>query len=368
MECKICKELREVFKCDGCETSVCKHCGKLTSSEVKVLQLSNRVMKFHCPCCRGNDSYTLLNRIIENKEEIIKSREELIEMLRGEIEELKARKVEEVQRKSYRDAVVKAVGDVIVVKPKNSSQESSRTKRVIEEKIDPSVLGVGISRVKYVREGGIAIKCNGQQSSRNVCEKLQQQIGGEYEVQVPKRKNPKIKILNVDKKMLDDQEDLIEKIIIQNCIKTPDEHRIIKIVGGYENRAGKTCAVLEVDPTTYGYIKKKEILYIGWRAYRYIEHINVVQCYRCWKFGHMAKECKSEKGVCPKCAGDHKSDECQAVRKVCVNCRHASEVLKVPDLSLDHAAFDRKCVAYIKIYSRLQERVKYPDLYNHESQ
>lgn len=51
MECKICGELKEVFKCDGC-----KGCSRFTSTEVKVLQLSSRVMSFFCPTCKDDDS------------------------------------------------------------------------------------------------------------------------------------------------------------------------------------------------------------------------------------------------------------------------------------------------------------------------
>ncbi|KAJ8979706.1 hypothetical protein NQ317_000991 [Molorchus minor] len=182
MECDVCKENKEVFKCDGCGGTLCKTCGRLTSSEVKVLQLSNRVMRFYISKCRKTETFSLFRKIIE---------------------------------------IVKKTSEVLVVKPKQTSQESSKTKQVIEEKINPSSLGVGVSRIKYVKEGGVAISYNRQQDVENISQSIQQQLGEEYEVNIPKKKNPKIRIMNIDRRLLTDQEELIEKIIIQNTISTP---------------------------------------------------------------------------------------------------------------------------------------------------
>ncbi|KAJ8979707.1 hypothetical protein NQ317_000992 [Molorchus minor] len=102
----------------------------------------------------------------------------------------------------------------------------------------------------------------------------------------------------------------------------------------------------KVDALTYNQINKKEALYIGWRTCRYVDHINVIQCYKCWKFGHMVKDCKREKDICPKCTGEHKSNECQSNEIICINCKHASEILKVPNIEYNHTAFNRNCEAY----------------------
>lgn len=62
MECGECKENKEVYECDGCKTTICKQCGKLTSTEVKVLQLSSkRVLKFFCTKCKNNETFGLLH-------------------------------------------------------------------------------------------------------------------------------------------------------------------------------------------------------------------------------------------------------------------------------------------------------------------
>lgn len=82
----------------------------------------------------------------------------------------------------------------------------------------------------------------------------------------------------------------------------------------------------------------------------------------------MAKECKSEKDICPKCSGDHASEECRTADRVCVNCKHASEVLRIPNVAFNHAAFERNCEAYKRVYARLQQQVGYPDVGSRRSQ
>lgn len=265
--------------------------------------------------------------------------------------------------KGYSDAV-RRNQEVIVVKPKNISQVSSKTRQVVEEKINPSSLGVGVSRVKYVRSGGVAIKCSGAQDVKNLCDNMKRHLGQDYEVQVPEKKNPKIKIINIEKDLLNDQEVLLEKIILQNSITTPTEKRVLKIVNSYENKRGKTCVTLEVDSATYEQIKMKDVLYIGWKTCRYIDFVGVIQCYRCWKFGHMKKICKSGQDICPRCSENHELKECQRNEEVCVNCKHAVEVLKITNIDFHHTATSKNCEAYKRILGELKQRVNYPEVFS----
>ena len=62
MICVIYKDTKtkETFNCDGCKKPICKQCGNLSSSEIKILKLQRgRVMKFHCPKCRNFKTFTL---------------------------------------------------------------------------------------------------------------------------------------------------------------------------------------------------------------------------------------------------------------------------------------------------------------------
>lgn len=382
MKCTVCKEQKEVFKCDACQSTVCKTCMSLTSSEVKVLQLTSRVMKLYCAQCSKVETYLLLQEIIKakeqliedkveiihNKDEILALKEEMIDRLKIEVEELKSRLSMGGCGTRYSEAVKKSRTEVVVVKPKKSNQESSTTKQIVEEKINPSTLGVGIARVKYVKEGGLAISCSGKKDIQSVSDTVKQQLGEEYEVEIPLKKNPKIKIFNVDKKLIEDTEEFLEKIITQNAITTPLPKRVMKVVGHYEDKKKRTNVIMELDPSTYENITKREVLYLGWRTCRYIDHLNVIQCYRCWRFGHMAKDCRKRENTCSKCAGDHKFNDCTSDEETCVNCRFASQVLRIPNIDYRHTAASKKCEAYKRVCEQLRLRVNYPDIYNKNKQ
>ena len=46
----------------------------------------------------------------------------------------------------------------------------------------------------------------------------------------------------------------------------------------------------------------------------------VIQCFHCYKFGHVAKFCHQKKPTCPLCAGNHYQDECDLTKQLCCNC------------------------------------------------
>jgi hypothetical protein len=56
--------------------------------------------------------------------------------------------------------------------------------------------------------------------------------------------------------------------------------------------------------------------------------VRLIQCYKCQKHGHIAKNCKEQKTICSKCGSDnHQKDEnnkliCTATNKFCINCQN----------------------------------------------
>lgn len=221
-------------------------------------------MKFYCKQCEELQTCSLFREIIKAKEDLIQStrreidsRDEILAAKEGLINELRS-SIAEIRRGvatgsgklSYSDTVKKTGSEVVVVKPKSSTQESSITKQVVERKINPSELRIGIEQIKYVREGGVAIKCGRREDIKSVTETIRREMGEEYEVKIPLKKNPKIKIFNVDKKLLDATEEFFEKIVLQNTITTPSEKLVMKIVDRYEDKKSRTNVVMEVDQDT----------------------------------------------------------------------------------------------------------------------
>lgn len=79
MECDVCKEtIRDIFACENCKVCLSKQCAGLTATEIKVLQLRDRAMIFHCQKCRNFATFQLLHNTIEDKITIISGKNELI--------------------------------------------------------------------------------------------------------------------------------------------------------------------------------------------------------------------------------------------------------------------------------------------------
>ncbi|XP_018575954.1 uncharacterized protein LOC108914597 [Anoplophora glabripennis] len=369
MKCEECKQIKvrnkDIFNCDGCNKEICKDCGGLTASEIKVLQLASRIMKYYCQKCLTGRSLELCNKLVLSMETIIEDKTMIINMLQEEIEELKKKLATDQTGSGYSQAVKKHIEEVILVKPKDITQTSEVTKKSIEEKINPSELGIGVSRIKYIRDGGVAIKCNENSKERvvNVCETIKTTLGQSYDVNIPERRNPRIIVFNVYPRELDDEDNLLDKIILQNSINTEPNKRELKIVHKIKNHQGTMNVILQMDVHTYQCIEKREKLHIGWKSCFFRVSVNVKQCYNCWKFGHIAKECKKETPTCQKCAGEHKATDCNESEVCCVNCRYAAEVLKVPKIDSKHKAYDKNCEAYKRVVEQLQEKVKYPEIY-----
>lgn len=68
------------------------------------------------------------------------------------------------------------------------------------------------------------------------------------------------------------------------------------------------------------------INFIKYRTEEYKPPVRLTSCYKCQKFGHIAKQCKASNQVCPKCGKDDHATEingkllCTSEKKHCINC------------------------------------------------
>lgn len=385
----------EFVTCDDCEKFYCVKCSELTTTEVRAVMLKRRIVIYNCKECireakeqKNEDLRTVFTSKIEecmklirdqqqelmeirreisseDKKEVLASQRKLIEELSGKNKhhEDEIKILKNKHKKSYSQVLGGQVETVVLVKPVQKGQQCAETKKTIENKLKPGELRIGVSRLKYVKDGGIAISCVNEESIDEVCRGIREGLGTGYEVKEAERRNPRIKIFNVNSKEVDDEEHFIEKVIKQNRI-TGDKNSItIKILNTYVTKKERTNIVLELDTETYKRLNEKDKINIGWYSYGFIDHVNVIRCYKCLKFGHMAKECKSKSTVCSRCSEDHKFSECSSEVEKCTNCRHAVERLGLTDLDCEHSAFSRDCESYKRVFNQLQRRYNFPQLF-----
>ncbi|KAJ6491449.1 hypothetical protein C8R47DRAFT_918593, partial [Mycena vitilis] len=67
-----------------------------------------------------------------------------------------------------------------------------------------------------------------------------------------------------------------------------------------------------------------------------------IRCMKCQKMGHIAAACPAQNDVCARCAGEHRTAECEATdeERACANCRAAERAYQ------GHGAADRSCPVF----------------------
>ena len=128
---------------------------------------------------------------------------------------------------------------------------------------------------------------------------------------------------------------------IANCISqqnfsdaTPEEFKIIYLYPA-ENKKVRTC-IIETKPEHRFHLMQRGKVNINWIVCRVTDHVSVLQCYNCYGYGHIAKECKKNE-CCGKCADEHATKTCKVDSKnfKCVNCVAANST------AVNHSATDK---------------------------
>lgn len=296
---------------------------------------------------------------------IVKSLQADNQSLREEIKSLKSIVLKN-QNNSYASAVVQRSTQtnknepVIIIKPK-SSQQSKTTKNDVINSVNPADLSVGVSVMRECKQGAVVIGCDDEKSLNKLKTSIIDEIGDKYKVEESKLKNPRLKILNVEITDTDDDANLIKNIIAQNNIAEDYESDFKIIHKQTVSNGHEQNVILELNPTMHKYLLKNEKINIGWKKCRITDHVSILRCFNCSKFGHYSKDCNSER-TCPLCMQDHRLSECKSSEKEykCVNCKSAADKYKT-NVKFNHSALDNQCPSYLRVLKSRKRRINYCD-------
>lgn len=338
-------------KCDNCEIkfkqneaqlhcsgqcSKCFHpkCVNLTNKDVQFINnLSN--LKWFCNECLQNFSNTIdvKKEIADLKTNVIAD----IKLIKEKIQSTEMKMHDQsVTKKTYADSV----GEIMVIKPKNC-QESEKTKSDLKGKLNPTNLEIGIKQIRSVKDGGVLIKCNNMEDIERLKRETQKKLQKGYVVKTYSKKSPRLKIVGFEDELNSDE--LMECLFKQNaCINKTTAKIETKIIKKMKNLF---MAIVECDPSTFKSILDQGKVNIGWSVCRVFEHVQVLRCFKCGGFNHIAATCKSDI-TCKMCASSsHSTADCDALEHKCANCIQIKSTANI-EVDINHSMFDINCPSY----------------------
>lgn len=373
MECDICKQKKQTFDCDNCIKKICKTCANLTASEVKVMELAKRILKFYCRECENFHALKLMKKLVDSKTETIASKDETIAILKQELHEAKKKSEQfanqtSMQCLSYADAIRQHSDDRsyrtwskptplnvpnLVIKPK-AQQGSDKTKSDIMKQIKPAELNISINKIRPTKSGHLIIKCNDTKNTQKLKTEIEQKLSDEYEVEESKLRNPQIKIVghtNEDKLTVDQLEESIRN---QNSFITEDDTFTITYIKETNNKT----IFAECCPGLFRKIMFQKKIYIGWERYPVYENLSVKQCFKCNGFYHNSEVCKSVT-KCSYCGGEHAREECSMdLEMKCSNCEVSNQKYQTTH-NLAHESTDPECPTYKHHLQIIKSKINY---------
>lgn len=124
-----------------------------------------------------------------------------------------------------------------------------------------------------------------------------------------------------------------------------------------KSQCGKVHIVVECSVRVRNWLRKQEKIYVEWQCCRVKDYVDVARCYKCQRYGHIAKHCTAVKPCCSHCAGEHEFKECENKRKkgaaCCANCKRENRA------DTKHEAGSKNCPAYEKAVKRHNEKIDY---------
>lgn len=368
--CDKCKKKAEndlpVFKCDGCTSFWCKVCAALSTSEVRVLQFRGpRKLKFFCHDCSNFGTIKLMEATIQDKNDLILSKDKIIQLLEADLadkqRQLEASTLPNRELQTYAGVTATKVVQqklernlpCLVIRPR-SQQSSSKTRGEIQAKIKPGKISAGVSMVRELRNGAVILKCDSDLANRRMKDEAQSVLGENYSISETKLLTPSVTISNISKEVSKDE--IAEAVRSQNsCLTDEDEFRLKTVK---TSRGGESLfAVLQCNGSCFRKLMSVGKVNIGFNKCPVYENLNLIRCYKCWRFNHFAKDCK-EAVVCSRCAGSHSSQDCTEDDKKCTNCLYVNERLS-RNFDTQHEATHKDCSVYKQKLDIFKQRINY---------
>lgn len=205
--------------------------------------------------------------------------------------------------------------------------------------------GEAVTKIRRTKAGEMILildKANEEKATK-LCEAFKGALGGEALIK-RKVKHSLLEIKDLDE--IATKEEV--KVAIQKFLGQELEVGLDNVKSIRKGYGGTQTAVVSLPTAASDKLSRAGQLRVGWVVCRVREIIRPLKCFRCWQYGHLSKDCRSETDrsrCCRKCGNEgHKADDCQS-EPHCLLCRGNGK-----EVDLKHSAGSNKCAVYKRAY------------------
>lgn len=226
----------------------------------------------------------------------------------------------------------------VAVKPTNKSASYADILKDLKSKIDPGALGVEVSKVRKARNGDVLIEIAKGGEKVDALRNAVAEVLAENATVRNMQHSTVIELLDLDGTTVG------EEVVDAIKLLTPQADRnFIKVLALRRTYGETQKAICSLPAAAADIILKEGKLKIGWSRCRVREKPKITQCYRCFDFGHIAKDCNGpdRTNKCRICSNEgHLAKDCQN-QPHCLICSDNKEIG-----GTNHIVGSRKCGAF----------------------
>lgn len=220
-----------------------------------------------------------------------------------------------------------------------------------KDKVSQALSGVQIQDARFTSGGNIVMNFENEATRDEAAQKLENLE--KVTVKSVRKIMPKIMICNVPQE--ESKDTMIEFLIDRNeYLQTiPDIENKIKIIFSKPSAGGTMHYILKCDPSVRKLIHKNhDKLKLEWGVYMVRDRYHAIVCYYCQRYGHLEDNCTAKRNgedpCCHKCAGHHRSKDCNVTEKRCINC------VRFKKPTIDHSVNEKCCPIFIGELERIR--------------
>jgi len=178
----------------------------------------------------------------------------------------------------------------LLILPKDSVKfsNSQDTRNVFQKTLKPSDYDLKFKSIFAIKNKGIRVEAHSVDLPKIRDSRELEEAG--LKLMQENKMHPRLIIHGVLCCMI--KEDLRSEIVALN-LKDADtsEVKIVYVFPPKENRKFTNC-ILEVPPNIRTILLKEKHAFVNFSACKISDYINVLQCFKCLAFGHLARHCK----------------------------------------------------------------------------